>query len=369
MAIIATDYSKTKHTGIKVHRDGITFLFDIRVDGKRYRKVWESNQMHSRADRLKTAYDACEVFRRETEHKQNITADVDATVNSYWEKLKSVSGWSETMTISYDYYFNKHLSKLGVLKVKSVRPSHFTSLNVSLRNLAPRTRLKAYEILKPLFALAIEDEIIDRSPIKQSHIPKRKQIEEKKIITDAESKYRLVYEAINTLFGTEQEIITARDVKIQCHDNPHHRAAFLLGFHGRRLNETLQLHWEDIDIENRSYVVRGANSKVNTDMEFTLPEDVAIALLEFRGNAGNVFNVKSLDRHHQKIRDYTGIQEFTYHWMRNLSVSALAGMGLEITHLSAMLGHNDSSTIRKYLSLQRKASTSVSNEASQRLLS
>jgi hypothetical protein len=44
-------------------------------------------------------------------------------------------------------------------------------------------------------------------------------------------------------------------------------------------------------------------------------------------------------------------------------------MGVEVTHLSAMLGHTDSGTIRKYLSLQREASTAVTNEAAQRLLS
>ena len=62
------------------------------------------------------------------------------------------------------------------------------------------------------------------------------------------------------------------------------------------------------------------------------------------------------------------MDEFTFHWMRNLSVSALSAMGVEITHLSGMLGHTDGSTIRKYLSLQREASTTVTNKASAKLL-
>ena len=135
------------------------------------------------------------------------------------------------------------------------------------------------------------------------------------------------------------------------------------------MQETLNLEWSDIDFENKSYVIRGKHSKVNTDMNFTLPDDIANALQKFRDTSGKIFTVKSLDCHHQKIRDYTGIPEFSFHWMRNLSVSALSAMGVEITHLSAMLGHTDGSTIRKYLSLQREASTAVTNEASQRLLS
>ena len=370
MATNTKDYIATTHAGVKIHRgkDQVDFLLDFRIDGKRYYRRFKANPVHTSKDRLDAAYEARKAAIKEIKHDNNIDADVDATVGDYWVKLKKVSGWRDQLIKKYDYYFNKHFSKLATMKVRDVKPAHLTSLNVSLSHLAPRTQLEGYEILKPLFLLAVEDEIIDKSPIKRSHVPKRKQIEEKKIVTDAESKYRLVYEAINTLFGTEQKITTDNGIEIQCHDNPHHRAAFLFGFHGRRLQETLNLRWEDINFEQNSYVIRGVNSKVNTDMEFTLPADVMEALYEFRAANGMVFNVKSLDRHHQKIRDYTGIPEFTFHWMRNLTVSALAAMGADITHLSAMLGHNDSSTIKKYLSLQRKTSTGKMGEISRKLL-
>ena len=104
-------------------------------------------------------------------------------------------------------------------------------------------------------------------------------------------------------------------------------------------------------------------------MEFDLPQDVADALLEFKDNTGNIFQIKKVDKWFSRIREHSGIEEFTFHWMRNLSVSALSSMGVEITHLSGMLGHTDSATIRQYLSLQRKASTSITNEATQKLLS
>ncbi len=62
-------------------------------------------------------------------------------------------------------------------------------------------------------------------------------------------------------------------------------------------------------------------------------------------------------KHYDKIRLITGIEEFSFHWMRNLSVSALSSMGASLTDLTAMLGHQDSGTLKKYLSLQRDAST------------
>lgn len=103
------------------------------------------------------------------------------------------------------------------------------------------------------------------------------------------------------------------------------------------------------------YIVRGSNSKVNTDMTFALARDVRDALLEFADTRGNVFMIKHTKDHYPKIRLASGIEEFTFRWMRNLSVNALSTMDASLGDLTALLlGHNDSSTIKKYLSLQRE---------------
>lgn len=372
MAIVTTDFIKTKHTGIKLHRDGNSFLFDIRIDGKRHRKVWTPNINHSKPDRLKTAYDAHQAFIQEIEHQQSITADIDATINEYWEILQDSKKdkWSTHWMLNNTKFYDKYIKDtLGSKRMREIKPSMLTQFNKTISHLSPRTQKTAYELLNPIFAIAIEDEIIDRSPVKQTHIPKRKQLEEKKIVTDAVTKYKAVHKAIHQAFGTDQVITFDDGTTLQCNIDPHYRALFLFGFYGRRKTEVLDLCWEDIDFANNTYTVRAENSKVNVDMTFNLAQDVKEALLEFSDATGNVFGVRHIERHYKKIRKITGINEFTFHWMRNLSVSALSSMGVEITHLSAMLGHTDSGTIRKYLSLQREASTAVTNAASERLLS
>lgn len=368
MAIKMSEYSKTKHTGLKVHKDTVTYLFDIRIEGKRYRKTWKANKVHSKADRLKKAYEALEQFRKETLHQTTIVADMDATVIDYWTKLKSIKGWKKELINNYEYYYNKHLTSLSKIKIKDVKPAHFTSLNVTLDSLATATRKKAYEILKPLFELAVEDEIITKSPIKKSHIPVRKQLEEKKIVTNAVEKYKNVYTQIHRRYGSDEKIDIGNNKTIQCSINPHHRALFLLGFYGRRLQEVLNLKWEDIDFDNNEYIVRGNNSKVNTDMRFTLPADVKDALNEFKDTTGNIFTIKHVKDHYPKLRILTGIEEFSFHWMRNLAVSALSAHGVDATHLSAMLGHTDTATVKQYLSLQREASSAHTLDISKRLL-
>ena len=353
MAISTKDFIKTKYTGIKSNKDSSTFLFDVRINGTRYRKIWESNPVHTKADKLRSAYQQCEKFRQDVIHRETITADMNATVYDYWTKLQAVKNWKPYLLQEYKRYYSRNLSKLSNIKLKDLKPAHFTSLNTTLQHLSPRSRKKAYEILQPLISLAIEDEVITKSPIKKIHIPKRKSNEEKKVITGASTKYREVHKAIHSVYENK----------------PVYRSSFLLCFYGRRVGEALQLKWEDVDFENNTYVVRGETSKTNSDMTFALPQDVKDALLEFQDVSGEIFPFKSIDRHYHKIRTATGIEEFTAHWMRNLSVSALASEGVPITHLSAMLGHTDSATIKKYLSLQREASTLATNQASQRLLS
>ncbi|WP_434579780.1 site-specific integrase [Sulfurimonas sp. NW15] len=361
------DFKATKSKGIKIHKSGLVFLFDFRVDGKRYRIKWKANPSHSPSDKLRTAQSQFNEVYEEKKREHSISADVNATVGDYWVKVKKLKNWKPYMVEKYNYYYNKHLMKLDPLKIKDVKPAHITELNISLQHLKPSTIQKAYEILKPIFNLAIEDEIIVRMPIKDSHLPKRKQIEEKKVITDAVNKYKIVHGAIHRLFNSK-EIVQVGDKKIKCSVNKHHLALFLFGFHGRRRNETTSLQWEDIDFNNDKYIVRAETSKINTDMVFSLPSEIKEALKTFRDTTGNVFNVKKVYKHYDKIRLLTGIEEFSYHWMRNLAVSALSSTGASLTDLTAMLGHQDSTTLKKYLSLQRDASTKRTDMLSAHIL-
>jgi integrase len=358
MAISTTDYIATVHNGLFKHTaDKTKFLFDFYIGKKRFRKTWTGLPSHTDKDRIKQAYIAMEEFIIYKTQEINLTVSADSTISSYYDTLaadkKSSNSWNSERLYRNKLFFDKYIRDgLGTKKIRDVIPADFTRFNSTLDHLSQRSKKVAYELLIPVFNLAIEDDLIKVSPIKKSHIPKRNQLSEKRIVTDAVTKYRAVHKAIMDVFA----------------DNHHHRALFLFGFHGRRLNEVVTMKWEDIDLINGSYVVRGENSKVDTDMQFTLPLDVSEALSHFSDTNGDVFNIKRVETLYQKIRDTSGVEEFSFHWMRNLSVSALSSMGVEATHLSAMLGHTDAGTLRKYLSLQRKQSTSATLEASHMLL-
>ncbi len=389
MAIDKKAFTKTRYQNIKIHKDGIKFWFDFTINKKRYNRLWSSNKNHTKPDKLRSAVKQLEVYRNEVEHQNGIEADIDATIDHYWEtllkdkskdthkdektgKIKKVKPkWSKNWISNNTNFYDKYIrDTLGSKKIREIKPAMISGFNRTISHLAPRTRKTAYELLNPIFNLAIEDEIIVHSPIKKNHKPVRKQAQEKKVVNDAKVKYYAVYSAIYQIFNTDVEIYCIADkTAIPCNIDPHYRALFLFGFHGRRKTETLELLWEDINFDNNSYMIPKEISKANVDMTFTLPADVKGALLEFREPTGRIFSVRHIERHYRKIRKITGIEEFTFHWMRNLSVSALASMGVSITDLSAQLGHTDDATIRKYLSLQREESTARTNEASQKLLS
>lgn len=345
MAIDPKEFQKTKYSGIKIHKDGITFLFDIRVQGKRFRKTWKANVAHTKSDRLKNAFFELEKFRERKNRDMQLSTPVYVTVGEYWQKVLKLKNWSPRVAKDYSNFFNYYLEPFRDMKIREMKPHHFTNLNITLKHLSLRTRKKWYEIMKPIFDLAMEDEIIEKSPIKKSHVPKRDPKKEKRVVMDALDKYRKVHAAIMELFA----------------DNPHHRAFFLFGFHGRRLSEVGALRWEDIDFENDQYAVRKEASKVGVDMTLALPGEVKEALMKFKEESGPIFFVKQPKYWYAKIRELSGVEEFSFHWMRNLAVSAMAAKGVSATDLSAMLGHMDAYTLKKYLSLQRVESTSRTN--------
>lgn len=382
MAIKATDYKQVSQRGkeiafLKRHiKDNSKFLFDFRKDGKRFRKTFISD-VDTPSNMIDYAKKALEI---EIQKAGNLRPSIDQNINTsdfythYVESKKS--NWSDKYHKILNGIFEKRIEpNIGKKRIKDIKPIDITTilakaykidrkgkhvLDEKGKKIPSSNRIKKgiLDLLVQMFKQAIEDELIEKSPVKSSHSISRIKREEKRIILDAEKKYRLVHQAIHKCFK----------------DNPKVRALMLFGFYGRRRSEVLSLKWDDIGDD--TYIIRGENSKVKTDMTFTLPEDVIAALTQIERDSEFIFSsnrnpkipMNNVFDFSKKIIEETGIKEFNFHWMRNLSVSALSAMGVEAIHLSAMLGHTDTNTIRQYLELQREASSKQAIEASSKLL-
>ena len=347
MAISTKDWRKTKFPSIKQHkRDKSLYLFDYTMNGKRHRKQVRPTQ---------------DIYVEFLEWKEKLVLpkiDVTATVAEYFEKSQLVSERNDTTKLAYTRYYNNYISPIAKMRVVDVRSSHITQLTLQTKHLSRSYRKKLFEIFIPLFNLAVDDGLLTKSPIKQKQVVIRKAHEEMKVVTDAVRKYKLVHNVIYQVFS----------------NNPRLRALFLFGFYGRRKTETLQLKWSDIS--GSTYTVRGSISKVSADMTFVMPDDLKEAVGQCMSlQSTYVFEnprtgkpITEIREHVKKIRDATGIQEYTFHYMRNLAVSALAATGADAMHLSSMLGHLDSNTLKKYLSMQREDASQVTNNLSKSIL-
>ena len=179
--------------------------------------------------------------------------------------------------------------------------------------------------------------------------------EEKKFIQDAAIKYWYIHEAIIDKFKTRNDL----------------KAFFLFGLHCRRLGEVQGLKWKDINFVKDEYIIRKENSKVNQDMVFTLPREIREVLSEMSigvDQETDIFPVKDVHKHYVKIREHSAIPEFEFHWMRDLTVSAMFESGASFEDLSALLGHTDGATLKKYLTINRAHATKRTNEIAQGLL-
>ncbi|MCX6074530.1 MAG: tyrosine-type recombinase/integrase [Campylobacterales bacterium] len=372
MAIVFKDYIQATSKGkeipsLKIHKsDDFKFMFDLRVNGVRHRKTVTIDGA-TKGRRIELARFALEQYIT-TESKpisSSTTANPMMSINDYFERLKLIkrNNWSEGHLLNLISFFTNHIKPIiGDKAISIVKPSDLTTIGANVSHLSKRMQKRMVEVLHPLFELAIEDESIEISPIKKTHRITRNLVEEKRVILNAVDKYRKVNQSIHRVFK----------------DNPTMRAIFLFGFYGRRKNEVLSLTWDNVDLDTNTFIIPREKSKIGVDLEFTLSDDIKEALIEivrYTGKEGLVFKSPrggeygDISDHVNTIKTDSGIEEFGYHWMRNLAVSALSSQGVDAIHLSALLGHTDTNTVKQYLSLQRKESSGMMQEVSKGLLS
>lgn len=371
MGTYINDYLQVSYKGnnipnLKIHKDNDSkFIIEFRVNRKRYRKTFTVDGT-TKGRNIELARRVLDQYITEISQASNkpSSASPHMIVNDYFDRLLEIkrNNWSEPHKYKLKGYFAKYIKPIiGEKEISLVKSSDITTIGANVSHLSKRSQKRLTEVLHPLFELAIEDESIQVSPIKKSHRVTRKMVEEKRVIHNAVEKYKKVHKSIFSVYE----------------NNPTMRAIFLFGFYGRRRNEVLSLKWENVDLKNNTFIIPKEESKVGIDLEFTLPEEIKPALEEiakYTGKEGLVFKsprggqYSDIREHIYSIRTATGIEEFGYHWMRNLAVSALSSQGVDAIHLSSLLGHTDTNTVKQYLSLQRKESSGMMQEVSKGLL-
>lgn len=125
--------------------------------------------------------------------------------------------------------------------------------------------------------------------------------------------------------------------------NPkHYRLIYFLSKTGFRLNEALNLDWQDVDFVNKVIVLR--DTKGNRDDIFPLTEELEVFLKSFAQPPGSVFQIKSLSWMRKKY-----FTDYTIHDIRRTYATHLLKNNINPYKVMRLLRHKDfATTMRHY---------------------
>ncbi|EFU2312405.1 site-specific integrase [Campylobacter jejuni] len=185
-------------------------------------------------------------------------------------------------------------------------------------------------------------------------------VQNKKLVTNPKGKYEAILNAILELYK----------------DNLLYKALFLLIHSGRRRDEVLSLLWQNVDLERKTIFL--PKTKNGEAQEHALDDECYNALKalkdEVKQDKGLVFvssvsgkKISNLARQEAKIRELSGVKEWTPHFSRHIKASFLMQNGVNPAVISGALGHRDLSTINIYATNDTLKASQRANEALKKL--
>jgi integrase len=156
-------------------------------------------------------------------------------VDAYWRPYLERKQVKPSTKRGYDCGLRLHiLPKLGGLKITDVSPLHIENLvRVGMENgSSPKTVRNLIGLVQSVFSLAVDNDLISRSPVRDKHKPQVSRRE--KPVWDA-GQLRLIVEAVPVSYRS----------LFQC--------AMLTG---ARLGELLGLQWKHVDFSSRTLEIR-----------------------------------------------------------------------------------------------------------------
>lgn len=403
MALNVSDYVVLKNeSNIKIHKnDNRKFLFDFRIDEKRYRKQFQVIQTAlSKKDCINEAKKELLQYKEDiqTGYTSSDKIKLDELFKIYFETLDSTTVGAKKKNTIYNRYIKEHLGKKQIGLIVENDVNKIIS-GLRKKGLKPKTIKGVLEVLQPLYKFAVRNKYIKDNVVQDLRI---KVTDQKKLVTGATELFNQVHKAIITAYR----------------DEPFYQAFFLFSFTGRRVGEIINLKWENVDFTNDYYWIE--DTKNDDKQKYPLPAYIKEQLLKIEDtHRGIVFKspitgkklvnydrqmrqlkkqiallycydnplyqaytvirtrVKTIDyidslRWDDNLSDdikeilsrYTGAKtglifenlqkekfdNLSPHYMRNILVSMLAEQQVEAIVLSGILGHKDINTINKYLS-------------------
>lgn len=175
------------------------------------------------------------------------------------------------------------------------------------------------------------------------------------------------YESRRKIHETIPTTIPLADIKKAYKYNTGLKKAMIgiLATTGIRIQELLDLTWEDINFSTNELLIHGKGSKeriVKTETEILRPWKELIDLTHSHGRIFFIGQRKAREILYEALRPYTRSKHLNPHTIRHTFATQLALNGENVTTIAKMLGHSNISTTQKYidLSTQKTAHPGIS---------
>jgi integrase len=251
---------------------------------------------------------------------------------------------------------NRMLPAFGKYSLDEITRDQINSFHLNLiekEKLAYGTADRNLTLIKYVFNLAVEWEVIEHSPAARVKLFKVDSKKERYLNEDELAKLVHVLQTDNN-----------RAVCLV--------ALFLLST-GARRGEALKAKWSEVDIEHRVWRIPSENSKSKIARSIPLNDTALSVLAELRKSKvherlfisprtnkplGNVTNVWF------RIRLKAGLPDLRLHDLRHQYASMLVNSGRSLYEVQQVLGHQDPKVTMRYSHLSTKSLQNAANTAS-----
>ena len=150
---------------------------------------------------------------------------------------------------------------------------------------------------------------------------------------------------------------------------------FAFSLNGRRISEILNLRFEDININTRTFIIKSENAKGKKQLDFYIDDYLLEAIksqailrnVDLNSNSNKrVFKTSSINTplvNFQKMLSDMNLPKLRLHDIRHLLATTLVQNGTPIQHISRMLGHSSIAiTEARYATTNKEQANKAMND-------
>lgn len=336
------DYKKTKYTGIYVKEDSKTkvktYLARAKVNGTEIEQiVGYSNDKYKTNPSL--------AFNRRVElintHKagQSTKKSDNPTLDKFFHEFQELRKGtvSDNRHKSAYWFYEKYVPiSLRNKKLKSLTSADLQKI---INQMISEGKKGSYiitvkELFSPLYKKAMEYSLVEKNITDYLKFPKYDN-----------TRY----------FSLTDDKIKALMIEIMNIPDNYYRVMFMFLLRGRRSNEVRSLTWEDINLENKSYIIRDYNNKTRKNDIYLLDDELIEHLKIIKEKKGLLFKSPRTGKKYtaipkrlwKRIQDKLGIK-MRIHDFRHLLGFTLVNNNVPLESISKALGHSKITTTQRY---------------------